>query len=119
MDHGAHARAAAARVIDAVLHQGRSLKGELSTALADIDDVRDRALVEAMAFAAVRHQGRYAVALSSWMPRPLGSRDAPLRALLYAGFAQLDPMALPAHAALNSTVDAARLIGRASCRERV
>ena len=113
MDHGAHARAAAARVIDAVLHQGRSLKGELSTALADIDDVRDRALVEAMAFAAVRHQGRYAAALSSWMPRPLGSRDAPLRALLYAGFAQLDPMALPAHAALNSTVDAARLIGRA------
>ena len=113
MDHGAHARAAAARVIDAVLHHGRSLKGELSTALADIEDVRDRALVEAMAFAAVRHQGRYAAALSSWMPRPLGSRDAPLRALLYAGFAQLDPMALPAHAALNSTVDAARLIGRA------
>lgn len=113
VDGGAQARVAAARVIDAVLHNGRSLKGELSSALADIDDVRDRALVEAMAFAAVRHQGRYAAALSRWMPRPPGTRDAPLRALLYAGFAQLDPMALPAHAALNATVDAARLLGRA------
>ena len=113
MDQGAHARAAASRVIDAVLHHGRSLKGELSTALSDIDDVRDRALVEAMAFAAIRHQGRYAAALSAWMPRPLPQREAPLRALLFAGFAQLDPMGLPAHAALNATVDAARLIGRA------
>ncbi|VXA97623.1 Ribosomal RNA small subunit methyltransferase B [Luteimonas sp. 9C] len=113
MDNGAQARLAAARVIDAVLHHGRSLKAELSTALAGIDDVRDRALVEAMAFAAVRHQGRYAAALSRWMPRPPGARDAPLRALLYAGFAQLDPMGLPAHAALNATVDAARLLGRA------
>ncbi len=113
MDGGAQARVAAARVIDAVLHHGRSLKGELASALAGIDDIRDRALVEAMAFAAVRHQGRYAAALAGWMPRPLGRRDAPLRALLYAGLAQLDPMELPAHAALNATVDAARLLGRA------
>ena len=95
MDHGAQARLTAARVIDAVLHRGRSLKAELATALAGIEDVRDRALVEAMAFAAIRHHGRYAAALSRWMPRPPGARDAPLRALLYAGFAQLDPMGLP------------------------
>ncbi len=113
MDHGAQARLVAARVIDAVLHHGRSLKAELAAALAGIGDVRDRALVEAMAFAAIRHHGRYAAALSRWMPRPPGARDAPLRALLYAGFAQLDPMGLPAHAALNATVDAARLLGRA------
>lgn len=113
MDHGAQARLTAARVIDAVLHHGRSLKAELATALAGIEDVRDRALVEAMAFAAIRHHGRYAAVLSRWMPRPPGARDAPLRALLYAGFAQLDPMGLPAHAALNATVDAARLLGRA------
>ncbi|KPN21213.1 16S rRNA methyltransferase [Xanthomonas sp. Mitacek01] len=113
VDGGAQARLVAARVIDAVLHHGRSLKGELSTALGGIDDVRDRALVEAMAFAAVRQQERYAAALAGWMPRPLGQRDAPLRALLYAGLAQLDPMGLPAHAALNATVDAARLLGRA------
>jgi len=113
VDHGAQARLAAAKVIDAVLHHGRSLKAELSAALAGIEDVRDRALVEAMAFAAIRHQGRYAAALSRWMPRPPGARDAPLRALIYAGFAQLDPIGLPAHAALNATVDAARLLGRA------
>ncbi len=112
MDSGAATRVAAARVIDAVLHDGRSLKAELSTALRGIDDVRDRALVEAICFAAMRHHARYAAALAGWMPRPLPRRDAPLRALLYAGFAQLDPMGLPAHAALNATVDAARLLGR-------
>ena len=112
MDRGAAVRVAAARVIDAVLHHGRSLKAELAAVLAGVSDVRDRALVEAMAFAAIRHQSRYASALKAWMPRPLPRRDAPLRALLYAGFAQLDPMALPAHAALNATVDAARMMGR-------
>src|SRR5690606_26511971 len=41
-----------------------------------------------------------------------GARDAPLRALLYVGFAQLDPLQLPAHAALAATVDAVRAAGR-------
>ncbi|WP_101925710.1 MULTISPECIES: 16S rRNA (cytosine(967)-C(5))-methyltransferase RsmB [Luteimonas] len=112
MDHGAATRVAAARVIDAVLHDGRSLKAELATSLRGIPDTRDRALVEAICFAAMRHHARYAAALARWMPRPLPRRDAPLRALLYTGFAQLDPMGLPAHAALNATVDAARLLGR-------
>jgi 16S rRNA (cytosine967-C5)-methyltransferase len=46
------------------------------------------------------------------VPRPLGRRDAPLRALLHVGLAQLDALALPAHAAVASTVDAARALGR-------
>jgi 16S rRNA (cytosine967-C5)-methyltransferase len=51
--------------------------------------------------------------LKAWIPRPLGRRDDELRALLYVGFAQLDPLALPAHAAVASTVEAARSLGRA------
>src|SRR5690606_6610200 len=73
----------------------------------------DRALVEAICFAALRQRARYDAALAGWMPRPLPRRDAPLRALLHAGFAQLDPLALPAHAALAATVDAARALGHA------
>ncbi|MCD9027355.1 16S rRNA (cytosine(967)-C(5))-methyltransferase RsmB [Luteimonas sp. BDR2-5] len=110
---GSRVRVVAAQVLDAVLHRGRSLKAELSAALPGIADPRDRALVEAICFAALRNQARYAAALAAWMPRPLPRRDAALRALLYAGFAQLDPMQLPDHAALNATVDAARLLGRA------
>src|SRR5690606_15495196 len=56
---------------------------------------------------------RYEAALAQWMPRPPGRRDGALRALLYAGFAQLDPLRLPPHAALAATVEAARAMGRA------
>ena len=109
---GSTPRVAAARVLDAVLHQGRSLKAELGRALPALPDVRDRALVEAICFAALRQRARADAALSAWMPRPLGRRDGDLRALLHAGFAQLDPLQLPAHAALAATVEAARALGR-------
>src|SRR5690606_19087211 len=40
-------------------------------------------------------------------------RDGVLRALLYAGFAQLEALRLPPHAAVAATVEAARELGRA------
>lgn len=112
MSDGAAARAAAARVLDDVLHRGRSLKAALGAALPLLDDLRDRALVEAVVLAALRQRVRYNAALDAWMARPLGQRDGLLRALLLAGFAQLE-LGLPAHAALAATVDAARALGRA------
>jgi len=113
MSTGAAPRMVAARVLDAVLHRGRSLKAELSVQLPALADPRDRALVEAICFAVLRQPARFEATLKAWIPRPLGKRDDELRALLYAGFAQLDPLALPAHAALAATVDAARALGRA------
>ncbi|WP_242691420.1 16S rRNA (cytosine(967)-C(5))-methyltransferase RsmB [Lysobacter enzymogenes] len=110
---GARVRAIAARTLDAVLHRGRSLKAELATALPALADPRDRALVEAICFAVLRQPLRLEAALTEWMPRPLPPRDSELRALLLAGLAQLDPLRLPAHAALDATVQAARLLGRA------
>ncbi|MDH5821933.1 16S rRNA (cytosine(967)-C(5))-methyltransferase RsmB [Luteimonas sp. RD2P54] len=110
---GSAPRALAAGVLDAVLHRGRSLKAELAAALPQLDDTRDRALVEAICFAALRQRPRYDTALAAWMARPLAARDRPLRALLHAGFAQLDPLGLPAHAAVAATVEAARSLGRA------
>jgi 16S rRNA (cytosine967-C5)-methyltransferase len=46
------------------------------------------------------------------MPKPLGRRDDQLRALLYAGLAQLDALGLPPHAAVAETVEAARVLKR-------
>ncbi len=109
---GAGVRADAARVLDAVMHRGRSLKAELSTAQSRIDDGRDRALLEAMVMAALRNRADYEATLKSWLPRPLGQRDNDLRALLYAGLAQLDAMGLPSHAAVDATVEAARVLKR-------
>lgn len=110
---GTASRLAAARVLDAVLHRGRSLKGEFANALPKLADPRDRALVEAICFAALRERARYAAALDAWVAKPLGQRDAPLRALLYVGFAQIDALRLPAHAAVDATVEAVRALGRA------
>jgi 16S rRNA (cytosine967-C5)-methyltransferase len=118
-DKGARARAVAARVLDAVLHRGRSLKAELAQALPALADPRDRALVEAICFAALRQRARADAALQAWIPKPLARRDGELRALLHAGFAQLDPLGLPPHAAVGATVEAARLLGRAHQRGMV
>lgn len=108
---GVAVRAAAASVIDAVL-RGRSLKAELAAALPKIGDARDRALLEAICFTALRQRARYDAALRAWMPKPPGAKDGELRALLLAGFTQLDELRLPAHAALSATVEATRALGR-------
>ena len=111
MSDGSAVRVAAARTLDAVLAGGRSLKAALAQHLPALADARDRALLEAIVFAALRQHARFDAALGAWLAKPLGARDQPLRALLHAGFAQLE-LGLPAHAALASTVEAARRMGR-------
>lgn len=113
MSAGVAARVAATGVLDGVLHRGRSMKAALAEALPTLPDVRDRALVEAICFAAVRQQARFDAAIAAWVPRRLPQRDAPLRALLHVGFAQLDVLRLAPHAAVDATVGAARAMGRA------
>lgn len=109
---GVQSRIVAARVLDAVIHQGRSLKAELGIGLPGLPDPRDRALVEAICFAALRQLPRYEAALKQWLQRPLGQADGELRGLLLAGFAQIDALGLPPHAALSATVEAVRSLGR-------
>lgn len=109
---GVPTRVLAARVLAQVIGRGRSLKAELATALPTLDDSRDRALLEALCFAVLRRRTAYDAALAKWMQRPLNVREDELRALLLVGFAQLDALDLPAHAALSATVDAARALGK-------
>ena len=111
-DIGANARAAAAHAINAVLHDGRSLKAVLAEALKNIPDVRDRALVEAICFHALRHLRRYRHALHQWMDKPLPAREHLIEALLLVGLAQLDALKLPTHAAVSATAEAARVLRR-------
>ncbi|GAA5000866.1 16S rRNA (cytosine(967)-C(5))-methyltransferase RsmB [Pseudoluteimonas lycopersici] len=112
MSAGVAARVAAVRILDAVVQRGRSLKAEFANALPALPDPRDRALTEAIVFSALRNRARYDEALVAWMPKPPGRRDGELRALLWAGFAQLDALGLPPHAAVDATVASARELGR-------
>jgi 16S rRNA (cytosine967-C5)-methyltransferase len=114
MSVGADLRAEAAGLLEAVLYRGHSLKAALAQALPLWPDSRDRALIEAICFAALRHRRRYEFALSQWMPRPLPDRDRIVQALLLAGLAQIDGLGLAAHAAVSASVDAAKRLGHAS-----
>lgn len=113
-DAGASLRAQAALALSAVLGDGRSLKTVLAERLPGIDDTRDRALLEAICFAALRHRRRYETVLASWMTRPLPKRDYGTHCLLLAGLAQLDELGLSAYAAVAATAEAARHLDRAS-----
>ena len=108
---GIASRVSAARVLDTVLHRGRSLKATLAAALPALADPRDRAMVEAIVFTALRQRARFDAALSQWLAKPLTARDHELHALLYAGFAQ-QALGMPEHAVIAATVDAARALGR-------
>jgi 16S rRNA (cytosine967-C5)-methyltransferase len=110
---GAALRAQAARVLVAVLVDGRSLKAVLAETLPRIADVRDRALLEAICFSVLRHRRRYEFAIAQWLAKPLPARDSAVQMLLLSGLAQLDDMRLPAHAAVAATAEAARLLDRA------
>ena len=110
---GSPLRAAAARVLAAVLGQGRSLKAELAATLPRWPDPRDRALIEAICFQALRHRRRYEFVLQRWMQRPLPARERLVHCLLLAGLAQLEALRLPGHAAVASSAGAARALGRA------
>jgi 16S rRNA (cytosine967-C5)-methyltransferase len=109
---GVAARVAAVRILDAVAQRGRSLKAEFANALPALPDPRDRALVEAIVFAALRNRARYDATLAAGMAKPPGRGDGGLRALLWTGLAQLDALGLPPHAAVDATVAAARVLGR-------
>jgi len=109
---GAALRAQAAHSLLAVLGEGRSLKAELADVLPQIPDVRDRALLEAICFAALRHRRRYEFALSQWLAKPLRDREFIMHCLLLAGLAQIDELKLSAHAAVAATAEAARLLQR-------
>ncbi|MFN8768095.1 MAG: 16S rRNA (cytosine(967)-C(5))-methyltransferase RsmB [Lysobacteraceae bacterium] len=112
---GAALRAEAARVLVAVLDDGRSLKTVLAEVLPRWNDPRDRGLIEAIVFAALRHERRYAFVLSRWLSRPLpvvSAKDRVVARLLLVGLSQLDALGLAPHAAVGATVDAVKLLGR-------
>lgn len=105
-------RVVAARLVNAVVHEGRSLSHYGPRLLEALPDARDRAFVQALAFGVLRHVYSLRERLAGLLARPLRSRDADLEALLWCGLFQLDHMRVPAHAAVATTVDGARALGK-------
>ncbi len=111
MSEGAPARAAAARVLADVLRDGRSLRNALAPALPQLAEARDRALVEALVFAALRGRVRYEALLQRLLERPLPRKLSEVQALLLVGLAQLDALGITPYAAISASAEAARTLG--------
>ncbi|MEQ8493777.1 MAG: 16S rRNA (cytosine(967)-C(5))-methyltransferase RsmB, partial [Gammaproteobacteria bacterium] len=106
------ARAVAARLLAAVLHDGESLSRAAPTQLALLGDERDRAFAQACVYGVLRHYFSLAQVLDGALARPLRARDADIRALLLSGLFQLRHMRTPPHAAVAASVEATRGLGK-------
>ncbi|MEN8107533.1 MAG: 16S rRNA (cytosine(967)-C(5))-methyltransferase RsmB [Pseudomonadota bacterium] len=105
-------RASAARLLARVVVERRSLDAVLPDGLAAHADARDRALVQELVYGTLRWYYQLEAVLGLLLKKPLKQRDSDLRCLLLAGLYQLRHMALPAHAAINESVQAARQLDK-------
>jgi 16S rRNA (cytosine967-C5)-methyltransferase len=110
MREPARLRAAAARVVAGVLHDGRTLEVALAQAAAP---PAQRAAVQSLAYGAIRWQPELDALLSLMLSRPKGELDPAVHALLLVGLHQLMHGETPEHAAVAETVEAARELGQA------
>jgi 16S rRNA (cytosine967-C5)-methyltransferase len=106
----ARVRAQAARAVAAVAAHGRSLDAVLPSLSAGTP--QERGLVRALAFDTVRWHIRLDAMLARLLKQP-GQDIAPeVRALALVGLCQLAYTSIPPHAAVDETVNAARVLGQ-------
>lgn len=109
---GADARALAATVVDAVLTEGRTLGRALEMADSGHLSSRDRALIQALAYGAVRGHHRHRRIIERMLERPLARRESVIVALISVGLYQLIDARQPDYAAVSATVEASALLGK-------
>ncbi len=113
MSEGVDSRAAAARAVAAVIGAGQTL----GTALGAARGARalapgDRAHAQALAFGALRFGHRLKHVLAQLLGRPWDQHAPELQAVLLVGLYQLEYSGTPPHAAVSTTVEAARALGQ-------
>jgi len=108
---GARLRAEAAKAVNAVVAQGRSLDAVLGEIDEQINPV-DRPLLKMLCYGTLRNHFRLRADLRKLLERPLKARDSVIESLLAIGIFQLIDTRIPDHAAVSMTVEAARLLRR-------
>jgi len=108
---GARLRAEAAKAVDAVVAQGRSLDAVLAELDEQINPV-DQPLIKMLCYGTLRHHFRLRADLAKLLDRPLKARDSVIESLLAIGLFQLTDTRIPDHAAVSMTVEAARHLRR-------
>ena len=103
-------RAVAARVLATVLRDSQHLDTALRRVTPTTLAKRDAALVQELCYGTLRFQPRLEFWLGKLLAQPLKPRDLDIHALLLLGLYQLTEMRVPAHAALQETVQACRVL---------
>ena len=101
-------RALAVRTLLAVLQDGETLTVAAERAAAACTDLRDAALLKELCYGTLRWQLRLQALLNKLVERPLKSADLDLQLLLLLGLYQLSALRIPAHAAVQQTVEICR-----------
>ncbi len=107
---GAESRLAAAELLHLTLDKRRTLDEAMT--LSDTFNAlegSDRGFARAIASSALRHLGWIDETVQPFLSRPLSATGIEIRALIRAGAAQVWFLDVAPHAAVNATVDAARL----------
>jgi len=112
---GTDARALAAELLRRIESEPTERASELlQSALARLNDGRDKALATELVYGVQRWQRRVDASLEKWMPKGLASVEPMARALLRVGAYQVRLLdRIPPEIAVSATQDAARAIGMA------
>ncbi len=108
---GARTRAAAAKVVDAVISEGQSLDAAIAVHETQLPP-GERSLLRMLAYGTLRHHWRLQEWIGELVNRPLKRRDSVINALLAIGLFQLCDTRIPDHAAVSQTVEAVRQLRR-------
>jgi 16S rRNA (cytosine967-C5)-methyltransferase len=108
---GARTRAEAAKVIEAVISDGRSLDWALARCDENVAPA-DRPIIHMLCYGCLRFHWLLRWQLTQLLDKPLKPRDSIIETLLTIGFFQLSDTRIPDHAAVSTTVEAARLLRR-------
>ncbi len=106
-----NARTIAARIIDAVITQQRSLSDVASGYLDKLTDPRERRLAQELSYGVLRKFQELDKIIGFLLQKPLKKRDGLVKALLLSGAYQIYYLRTPEHAAVSGTVDAAKKLG--------
>jgi 16S rRNA (cytosine967-C5)-methyltransferase len=105
-------RLLATQILTGVMREGCSLSASIATGLSVLEDSRDRAFAQELAYGVLRWLPELDQVLIQLLQRPFRSKDTDLRVLLLIGLYQLIHLRTPAHAAVSATVAASRALAK-------
>ncbi|WP_269618988.1 16S rRNA (cytosine(967)-C(5))-methyltransferase RsmB [Zhongshania sp. BJYM1] len=104
-------RVAAARCLANIEQEGSSLSRVLPRYEQDLDPAQ-RSLYRELCYGTLRQYWRLEFALKPFFSKPLKSKDSDVKMIIYVGAYQLFYTRIPPHAAINSSVEGCRSLGK-------